>query len=84
MEGKNVILAIVLSSMVLIGWAVFFEPPIVEQQDTKNQITKNENTSTPSIEEIVSSKKISRKEAIDKVERIKLEKKYHGYMYQWH
>ena len=73
MDFRNVLMAIVLSTVVLIGWAVFFEPPIVEQQDTKNQITKNESTSTPSIEEIVSSKKISRKEAIDKVERIKLE-----------
>ena len=72
MDFRNVLMAIVLSTVVLIGWAVFFEPPIVEQQDTKNQITKNESTSTPSIEEIVSSKKISRKEAIDKVERIKL------------
>ena len=51
MDFRNVLLAIVLSSSVLIGWAVFFEPPIVEQQTPKEQITKNEETSSPSISE---------------------------------
>ena len=73
MDSKNVIMAIVLSTVVLIFWATFFETPVVEQQTTEKQITKTENTSTPSIEEIESSKKISRNEAINKVDRIKLE-----------
>jgi len=73
MEFRNVLLAIVLSTVVLIGWATFFEAPIVEQQPVENQKTNSENTSTPSIEEIESSKKISRSEAINKVKRIKLE-----------
>ena len=57
MEFRNVLLAIVLSTVVLIGWATFFEAPIVEQQPVENQKTNSENTSTPSIEEIESSKK---------------------------
>ena len=40
MDFKNVLAAIVLSSLVLVGWATFFEAPIVEQQSTENQITK--------------------------------------------
>ena len=40
MDFKNVLMAIVLSTLVLIGWATFFEPPIVEQQITENEIRK--------------------------------------------
>ena len=66
-------MAVVLSTIVLIFWATFFEPPIVDQNINENQISKSEKTETPSIEEIENSKKISRKEAIKKVSRIKLE-----------
>ena len=38
MDFRNVLLANVLSTIVLIGWGTFFEAPIVEQQTTKNQI----------------------------------------------
>ena len=75
MDFRNVLIAIVLSTLVLVVWATFFEAPIVEQKTTENQITKKESTSTPSIEEIESTEKISRKEAISKVDRIKLENK---------
>ncbi len=73
MDFRNVLMAIVLSTLVLIVWATFFEAPIVEQQNVENQIEKKESTSTPSIEEMESSKKISRNEAISKVKRVKLE-----------
>ena len=73
MEGKNVLLAIVLSSLVLIVWATFFESPIVKQAETEKQVVRDESSSTPSIEEIESSKKISRNEAINSVKRVKLE-----------
>jgi len=73
METRNVLLAVILSTIVLIFWATFFEAPIIEQPITDNEITKNESTSTPSIEEIEASKKISRKEAINKSNRIFLE-----------
>ena len=75
MDSKNVLLAIILSSAVLIFWAVFFEPPVVENQTVKKNVSQNENSSTPSIEEIENTKKISRNEAISKVKRIKLENK---------
>ena len=73
MEGKNVLMAVVLSTVVLIFWATFFEPPVVEKQITEEEITKSENDSSPSIEEIETSKKFNRDEAINKVNRIKLE-----------
>ena len=73
METRNVLLAIILSTIVLIFWATFFEAPIVEQKPTEKQISTSESSSTPSIEEIQTAKKTSRKEAISKIKRIKLE-----------
>ena len=75
MEGKNVLMAIVLSTLVLVFWAFFFETPIVEKQIEENQITKKEESPSPSIEEDVSSKKIKRSEAIASVSRVKIENK---------
>ncbi len=75
MDFRNVLTAIVLSTLVLVIWATFFEAPIVEQPVEKKQISKNENTSTPSIEEVETTKEISRSEAIKSVKRIKLENK---------
>ena len=75
MDFKNVLLAIVLSSAVLIGWATFFEPPIVEQQISENTITKNEDLSSPSINE--EGKKveneIARNEVINNTKRVNIE-----------
>jgi len=73
METRNVLLAVILSTIVLIFWATFFEAPIVEQKPTEKQISKSENSSAPSIEEIETAKTTSRKEAISKIKRIKLE-----------
>ena len=81
MEGKNVLLAIVLSTIVLVFWATFFEPPVIEREILENEITKeneiikNENNSTPSIDKIDSSGQISRTETISDSERIKIENK---------
>ena len=43
MDSKNVLIAIVLSTLVLIFWATFFEPSPVERKITKSesQILKN-------------------------------------------
>ena len=57
MDFKNVLIAIVLSTLVLVFWATFFEPPSVERQIAEKQITKSEESSSPSIEEVGSSKK---------------------------
>ena len=73
MDTKNVLLAVVLSTIVLIFWAVFFEAPIVEQKKIQEEVTKNEESSTPSIEKIETSNKTSRTEAIKSVDRVKLE-----------
>ena len=43
MDFRNVLMAIVLSTIVLIGWGTFFETPIVEQQTTEKQMKKNES-----------------------------------------
>ena len=75
MDFKNVLLAIVLSTAVLIGWATFFEPPIVEQQISENTITKNEDLTSPSINE--EGKKveneIARNEVINNTKRVNIE-----------
>ena len=41
MEFRNVLLAIVLSAGVLIGWAMFFEQPPIQKQVDEKAITKN-------------------------------------------
>ena len=51
METRNVLLAIILSTLVLVFWATFFEAPIVDQEIPKNEVTKSEGTSSPSISE---------------------------------
>ena len=75
MDFRNVLMAIVLSSVVLIGWATFFEPPIVEQQTTEKQITKGEDPSSPTIDEGEKEIKneITRNEVINSTNRIKVE-----------
>jgi len=73
MDSKNVLLAIVLSTLVLVFWATFFEPPPIENKVTENQIEKSEESSSPSIETIETQKKISRDESVKSVDRIKLE-----------
>ncbi len=73
MDSKNVLFAIVLSTIVLVFWATFFEPPPVERQPAKNDITKNEENLSPSIDATKILKEISRSESLNKVERIKLE-----------
>ena len=77
MDFKNVLLAIVLSTLVLVGWATFFEAPIVEQQVTEEQITKEEVSSSPSIDESEKEikKEITRIGVINNTNRIKVENK---------
>ena len=70
METRNVLLAVILSSIVLIFWAVFFEAPPIEQKVANKQITEN---SSPSIEEIEPPKEISREDSIASVKRIYIE-----------
>ena len=71
MDTRNVLIAVVLSTLTLIVWSTFFEQ--VPVQKTENETIKNEETSSPSIEEIEDLKKTSRSESINSVDRIKLE-----------
>ena len=75
MDFRNVLIAVVLSTIVLIGWGTFFEAPIVEQQTTENEITKNEDLSSPSIDEGKKEIKseIIRSDTINKTKRVKIE-----------
>ncbi len=73
MDTKNVLFAVVLSSIVLIFWATFFEPPVIEKDIKQVESIQSENVETPSVEKTEKLKKFSRSEAINIVERIKLE-----------
>jgi len=75
METRNVLLAVILSTIVLVFWATFFEAPIVEQKPTENQITENKNSDSPSIDETKKEATIetTRDDVINKTKRIKVE-----------
>jgi len=75
MDFKNVLLAIVLSTAVLIGWATFFEAPIVQQQVSEKTIKKNEDISSPSIDEEENKieNEISRNDLINNTKRVNIE-----------
>ena len=75
METRNVLLAVILSTIVLVFWATFFEAPIVEQKPTENQIIENQNSDSPSIDETKKEATIetTRNDVINKTKRIKVE-----------
>ena len=73
MDSKNVLIAIILSTLVLIMWATFFEPPITSQPINKNQINQTQKNDSPSIEEKEIESKVTRNDAINSVSRIKIE-----------
>ena len=77
MESKNVLFAIILSTIVLIFWATFFEPPLVEERNIENEVTQNENLSSPSIDESEkeTKKEVTRNDVINNTNRIKVENK---------
>jgi len=75
MDFKNVLIAIVLSTLVLVFWATFFEAPVIEQQAPEKQITKNQDLSSPSIDkdEKEIKNEITRNDVINNTNRIKIE-----------
>ena len=73
MDTKNVLFAVILSTVVLVFWSTFFEPPPIETNVTNNQETINEEVSSPSIEEKETNNEIKRSDAITKTKRIKVE-----------
>ena len=76
MDTKNVIAAIALSAAVIILYGLFFAPPTTNQNQISN-IDQNKNSlqvsEAPKIEQNIENNKISRAEAINKVERVSFE-----------
>ena len=80
MDNKNVFVAIALSMAVLLFWGAFFETPKqveknLSQQSVKKEFKDSNNNLAPSINENLEIKTVSRKESINKVDRIKIENK---------
>jgi YidC/Oxa1 family membrane protein insertase len=73
MDTKNVLFAVILSTIVLIFWSTFFEPPIIDQQINENKITKNEDSTSPSIDNKEIKNEAVRADSINKTNRIKIE-----------
>ena len=74
MENRNVLIAIILSSLVLLIWATVFEPPPMEPKtDTQTEKILNEDVTSPSVDESKQVNLISRDAAIKEKERIKIE-----------
>ncbi len=75
METKNVLLAVILSTIVLIFWATFFEAPVVDKKMSANQTVDNQDLSSPSVDNDTKEIKneVSRNEIINSSNRIKVE-----------
>ena len=78
MEGKNLILAICLSALVLIFWSIFFAqpPPTIDEQENRiEKIQKDEDSkiSSPSLETTAKTKMMSRVDSLKETKRISLE-----------
>ena len=76
MDTKNVIAAIALSAAVIILYGLFFAPPVTNQNQIKDSDQNKKNlqvSEAPKIEQNIENNKISRNEAINKVERITFE-----------
>ena len=73
MDFRNVLMAIVLSTIVLIGWGTFFQPPTVKNETTENQVVENETLSSPTIDDMEIKNEVSRNDTINKTNRVKIE-----------
>ena len=74
METRNVLLAVILSTIVLVFWGTFFAPPPLETSAVQeNQISENQDSSSPSIDVQEPKKEISRNDSIIKTKRVKIE-----------
>ena len=76
MDNRNVFVAIALSMSVLLFWGAFFETPrkTAEQNNTqKIEQNNNQSSVSPTINQPLIIKKVTREEAINKSKRIKIE-----------
>ena len=78
MENKNVLMAVVLSTMVIIFWQFMYGDEYIELENKQiktEQLTKSEKPSAPSIVKKKAEIKVSRSDAITETGRIKIENK---------
>ena len=76
MENKNVLMAVVLSTMVIIFWQFMYGDEYVELENKQiktEQMAKNEKPAAPSIVKKKAETKVSRSDAITGTGRIKIE-----------
>ncbi len=74
MDNRNVFIAIALSMSVLLFWAAFFETPRpVQNSSETTKKEKVENVITPSINETLKSKFLTREESLISSKRVKIE-----------
>jgi YidC/Oxa1 family membrane protein insertase len=74
MDSKNVLLAIIFSTIVLVGWATFFEQPVINNEISNNTVEKNEDLTSPSIDSVENKNNIvERVDVINKTKRVKIE-----------
>jgi len=77
MEGKNLILAISLSALVLIMWSIFFAPPppTIDEEQSKIEKTqkKDDEISSPSIDTKKETVTLTRAESLKFTKRIPIE-----------
>jgi len=76
MDNKNVFVAIALSMSVLLFWGAFFETP-KKQTSIQNQekISDVENEITPSINQKIQKKSLSRQDALSESDRVLIKNK---------
>ena len=78
MDNRNVFVAIALSMAVLLFWGAFFETPRQDKNLPKESSKVNEKVSneiTPNIGGNIFEKSISRKDALDQVDRVPIDNK---------
>jgi YidC/Oxa1 family membrane protein insertase len=79
-ENKNVFIAIALSMSVLLFWSALFDAPKSVKKNSnsleqKNNFSEKNNGITPSINEVIKTKILTRDEAINKKERVLINNK---------
>ena len=75
MDSKNVLLAVILSTAVIVIWSVMFPPPEIENTTTKDTTIVEKNESKPKAPKIKikePDKKITRQDAIKQSDRINI------------
>jgi len=72
MESKNVLIAVLLSSIVIVVWGLFFEP-VVQQPTSENELVTKDENSYPSIDEKNIKEEVDRGDVINTTNRIKVE-----------